>query len=312
MEQKPNIVFLDAYSLGDADLSEIKALGNYTAYENTRKEEVVERAKDAEVIITNKVMIDRAAMEQLPKLRLIAISATGLNNVDLDAAKDLGITVKNAIGYSTHAVTETTIGAALALYRQIPYYDEYTKEEYAHQDRQFHFGRPVRSLYGKRWGIIGLGNIGHAVAKVATALGCAVAYTSTSGITREEIYPAKTLTELLTWADIISIHCPLNAQTHNLISAPELESMHRSAILINVARGGIVNEAALAEGLNRNELAGAALDVFTEEPLTESNPLFKVQDPRKLILSPHNAWAAEEAVKVLVECIRDNIRNFYA
>ncbi len=310
--KKPDIVFLDAYSLGNADLSKIKALGNYTAYETTRREEVVERCKDAEVVISNKVMIDREAMQSLPKLRLIAIAATGMNNVDLEAAKEFGITVRNAVGYSTHSVTETTIGAALALYRQIPYYDRYTKEKYPLQDRQFHFGREVHTLHGKRWGIIGLGNIGHEVAKVATALGCEVAYTSTSGVTREEEYPAMTLTELLTWADIISIHCPLNARTHNLIDAPELASMRRSAILINVARGGIVNEAALAEGLNRNELAGAALDVFTSEPFTSESPLMQVHDKNRLLLSPHNAWSAEESVKILVECIRDNIRNFYA
>lgn len=310
-QQRPGIVFLDAYSLGDADLSGIKALGDYTAYETTRPEEVVERCREAEVIITNKVMIDREAMRSLPRLRLIAIAATGMNNVDLDAARELGITVRNAVGYSTHSVTETTIGAALALFRRIPYYDRYTKEQYPLQDRQFHFGRPVRTLHGKHWGIIGLGNIGREVAKVAQALGCEVAYTSTSGTPREESYPARTLSELLPWADVISIHCPLNDRTRNLIAAPELKAMRPSAILINVARGGIVNEAALAEGLNRGELAGAALDVFSSEPFTPDCPLMQVADKEKLLLSPHNAWAAEEAVKTLVNCIRDNITDFY-
>lgn len=311
MDQKPNIVFLDAYTLGDADLAEVKALGNYTAYEYTEPEEVLERCKDADVVITNKVVMDRATLKALPRLRLIAIAATGMNNIDMEAAKELGITVKNAVGYSTHSVTETTIGAALALYRQIPYYDRYTKEKYPGAARQFHCGRQTHSLWGKHWGIIGLGNIGHEVAKVAKALGCEVAFTSTTGVKREEIYPEMLLTELLTWADVISIHCPLTPHTHDLISAPELKSMRSSAIIINVARGGIINEWALKEALNRGEIMGAALDVFSEEPLTKENPLMEVMDKDKLILSPHNAWSPAESVKILVDCIRDNIANFY-
>ncbi len=310
MNTKPNIVFLDEYSLGNADLQPIKALGNYTGYRTTSPDEVVERCREAEVIISNKVVIDRQTMESLPHLRLIAIAATGMNNVDLKAAEELGITVKNAVGYSTHSVTETTIGAALALYRQIGYYDNYTKTQYAHSSLQFHFGRPTYSLYGAKWGIIGLGNIGREVAKVATALGCEVRYTSTSGTKREEAYEAMSLCELLTWADVISIHCPLNAHTLNLIDAPELEIMKPNAIIINVARGGIVNEKNLAEALNRGAIAGAALDVFTEEPLTENNPLLHVNNPEKLLLSPHNAWSPKESVERLIGCIVKNIETF--
>lgn len=310
METKPNIVFLDEYSLGDADLQRIKALGNYTGYRTTSPDEVVERCREAEVIITNKVIIDRRAMESMPRLRLIAIAATGMNNVDLEAAAELGITVKNAVGYSTHAVTETTIGAALALYRQIPYYDNFTKTRYAQSSLQFHFGRPTFSLHGAKWGIIGLGNIGREVAKVATALGCEVRYTSTSGTKRKEEYEEVSLCELLTWADVVSIHCPLNAHTLNLIDAPELEIMKPTAILINVARGGIVNEAHLAEALNRGAIAGAALDVFTQEPFHEDNPLLHVNNPEKLLLSPHNAWSPRESVERLIGCIVQNIENF--
>ena len=178
-----NIVFLDEYSLGGIDLSRIKQLGNYTGYEKTTPGEIAERCIDADIVITNKVPLRAEAIKVLPQLKLICIAATGMNNVDLEAAAERGIEVRNAVGYSTHAVTETTIGAAIALLRQSIYYDRYVKSgEYAASDAPFHFGRPLHQLYGKRWGIIGLGAIGHKVAEVAAALGCQIAYTSTSGV----------------------------------------------------------------------------------------------------------------------------------
>lgn len=310
-KMKPKIVFLDEYSLGGADLSAIRALGDYTGYATTRREETAERCRDAEVAITNKVPMRRDTLERLPRLRLICVAATGMNHIDLEAAAERGIAVRNAVGYSTHSVTETTIGAAIALLRQTVYYDRYVKSEYAGSPLQYHFGRTTRQLYGSRWGIVGLGNIGHNVARVARALGCEVAYTSTSGVVREEEYPALPLDELLGWADVVSIHAPLNERTRGLIGARELARMKPSAILINVARGGIVDEAALAAALDRGELAGAGLDVFAHEPIEEGNPLLSVREPDRLLLSPHNAWSPVEAVGVLVECIARNIRGFY-
>lgn len=309
---KPNIVFLDAYSLGKADLSAIRALGNYTEYEYTRRDQIIERCREAEVAITNKVVFDRATLEQLPRLRLICVAATGMNHIDLEAAAERGIAVKNAVGYSTHSVTETTIGAAIALMRQVIYYDRYVKQEYGGSERQYHFGRTTHQLFGSRWGIIGLGNIGHSVAKVAEALDCEVAYTSTSGVAREEPYPCLPLDELLAWADVVSIHAPLNDRTRGLIGARELARMKPSALLINVARGGIVDEAALAAALDEGRLAGAALDVFAHEPLEADSPLLRLRNADRLLLSPHNAWSPVEAVAVLVECIARNIRKFYA
>ena len=306
---KPNIVFLDEYSLGGADLASIRALGNYTAYETTRPAEVVGRCREADIIITNKVPFDAATLRALPRLRLICIAATGMNHIDLAAAAECGVTVKNAVGYSTHAVTETTIGAAIALLRQTVYYDRYTKVRYAGAERQFHFGRTTRQLHGSRWGIVGLGNIGHSVARVAEALGCEVAYTSTSGVARKESYPRMPLDELLAWADIVSVHCPLTDRTRGLIGARELSLMKPSALVINVARGGIVDEAALAAALDAGQIAGAALDVFVHEPLDVGNPLLAVREPDRLLLSPHNAWSPVEAVEVLVGCIARNIRE---
>lgn len=308
---QPNIVFLDQYSLGGADLKAIRALGNYTGYETTRREEVLERCREADVAITNKVVFRRETMQRLPRLKLICAAATGMNHIDLDAAAELGIAVKNAVGYSTHSVTETTIGAAIGLLRQVVYYDRYVKTEYAGSELQYHFGRTTHQLHGSRWGIVGLGNIGRNVAGVAEALGCEVAYTSTSGVVREEPYPALSLDELLRWADVVSIHAPLTDRTRGLIGARELALMKPSAILINVARGGIVDETALAAALDNGVLAGAGLDVFAHEPLETDSPLLRVKDPYRLLLSPHNAWSPVEAIEVLVDCIVRNIKDFY-
>ena len=308
---KPNIVFLDQYSLGGADLSAIRALGSYTGYETTQPDRILERCREADIVITNKVPFDRATMQALPRLRLICVAATGMNQIDLEAAAELGIAVKNAVGYSTHAVTETTIGAAIGLLRQIGYYDRFVKSSYAGSDRQFHFGRTTGQLHGKTWGIIGLGNIGHAVARVAEALGCRVVYTSVSGTVREEPYPALSLDELLRTADVVSIHAPLTPRTRGLIGTRELALMKSSALLINVARGGIVDERALAEALDAGRLAGAALDVFEHEPIEVGNPLLTIKEPDRLLLSPHNAWSPVEAVEVLIDCIVENIRTYY-
>ena len=306
-----NIVFLDESSLGSADLAPLRALDCYTGYPATRREEVLDRCREADIVITNKVPFRRETMQALPRLRLICIAATGMNHIDLEAAAELGVTVKNAVGYSTHAVTETTIGAAIGLRRQILYYDRYVKAQYAASGQQFHYGPATHQLYGSKWGIVGMGNIGRNVARIAEALGCEVRYTSTSGVARREDYPALPLGELLAWADVVSIHAPLTEKTRGLIGARELAQMKPSAILINVARGGIVDEAALAEALDNDRLAGAGLDVFAHEPIEPGNPLLALRNPDRLLLSPHNAWSAIESLKVLVDCIAQNIKDFY-
>ena len=304
------IVFLDEYSICNRDISHIKSLGEYVGYETTLPEQVVERCYDADIVITNKVVLDAQIIASLPKLKLICVAATGMNNVDLVAATEQGIEVKNAIGYSTYAVAETTICSALSLLREVTYYDHFFKSgEYASAERIFNFDRPTAQLRGKRWGIIGMGNIGREVARLAEAFGCEVSYFSTSGIARDEQYPALSLNELLSSSDIVSVHCPLTTRTANLIAEKELSQMKPSAILINVARGGIVNEEALAEALNNQTIRGAALDVFTSEPLRES-PLYNLRDPYRLLASPHNAWSSVEAIDRLVECITNNIKEF--
>ena len=281
---KPNIVFLDEYTLGGADLTRLHELGRYTGYSTTAPDEVADRCRDAEIVITNKVVMRRETLAALPGLRLICIAATGMNNIDLDAAAELDIAVRNAAGYSTHSVAETTLGAAIALRRHIVYYDRYVKSgAYSAAGQQFHFAKPTHQLYGSKWGIVGLGAIGHEVARLAAAFGC---------------------------ADTVSVHAPLNDHTRGLIGAPELAVMKQSAILVNVARGGIVDEAALAEALDRGSVAGAALDVFSREPLAADNPLLGIREPDRLLLSPHNAWSPREAIDVLVGCIAENIEEF--
>ena len=304
------IVFLDEYSLGGNDLSSIKSLGDYTAYDRTPAELVLERCKGATVVISNKVYLSRETMQQLPDLKLIAIAATGMNNVDLEAAAELGIEVKNVSGYSTYSVAEATLCGALSLLKNSSYYDNYFKSgAYAATTDIFHFGRPISMLRGKNWGIIGLGAIGRQVATLAEAFGCKVAYYSTSGVAREESYPRMEFSELLAWADVVSIHSPLNAQTAGLIGEAELQQMKPTAIIINVARGGIIDESALANALNNKTIAGAALDVFSKEPLP-SSPLYTLKDSHSLLASPHTAWAADDAVNKLIEGIYINIKEF--
>lgn len=311
--EKPKIVFLDEYTLSGADTGRLRALGDYTGYEQTAPAEVADRCRGAEVVITNKVVIDRARMEALPHLRLICVAATGMNNIDLEAARERGIEVRNAAGYSTHSVAETTLGAAIALRRQTVWYDRFVKSgAYSASGRQFHFHGANHQLHGSHWGIVGLGTIGHEVARLAAAFGCEVRYTSTSGVARAEQYPALPLAGLLAWADVISVHCPLNDRTRGLIGAAELRQMKPTALLINVARGGIVDEAALAAALDGGQIAGAALDVFCAEPPAADSPLLHLAEPDRLLLSPHNAWSPLEAVDVLIGCIERNIREFYA
>lgn len=306
------IVFLDEYSVCGRNLDAIRRFGDYVGYATTSPEQVVERSKDAEIVITNKVVLDAKTIAALPHLRLICVAATGMNNVDLNAAAEHNVLVRNAVGYSTYSVAETTICSALSLLREVIYYDEYFKSgRYAASDRIFNFDRPTAQLRGKRWGIIGMGNIGREVARLAEAFGCEVCYYSTSGIARDEGCKSVSLNELLSESDVVSIHSPLNDRTRSLVGAEQLRLMRRSAILINVARGGIVDEQALADALNEDAIRGAAFDVFTSEPLRTS-PLYNLRDPYKFLASPHNAWSSVEAIDRLIGCIEQNIADYMA
>jgi lactate dehydrogenase-like 2-hydroxyacid dehydrogenase len=307
-----NILFLDSYSIGNADVSELKALGKWTAYETTSPEQVVERCADAEVIITNKVKLMRPELDALPKLKLICIAATGMNNVDLKAAAEKGIAVKNVADYSTDSVAEQTFTTALGLIHHTRYYDDYVKSGAYGKSGQFtHHGRSFFEIKGKKWGIIGMGHIGRRVAEIATAFGAEVSYFSTSGKNLEAGYPHQHLEKLLADCDIVSIHAPLNDSTRNLLNDETLCQMKPSAILVNVGRGGIVNEADLVVALREGRLAGAGLDVFEEEPLPANHTLRSPDIQEKLLLTPHIAWASIEARQRLVDTMVQQIALFF-
>jgi glycerate dehydrogenase len=287
------------------------SLGNVILYKETLPKETISRLADCEIAITNKVVIGRKEMAANPQLKLICVAATGTNNIDLVAAKELGIEIRNVKGYSTESVTQVTFSVLLALLTQTAYFDRYVKSgEYSHSPHFSHFGHEFWQLSGKTFGIIGLGEIGLQVAKVASAFGCDIIYYSTSGKNHNPSYKSVGLDELLSKSDIVSIHAPLNPQTENLITFEKLGLMKRSAYIINVGRGGIINETDLANAIDANLIAGAAIDVFTKEPIVSDNPLLKVRKSGKLLLTPHIAWASVEARKKLLEGICNNIKSF--
>ena len=243
-----NIVFLDSSTVGNVpNIHRFQDFGELKIYHNTLPDQLFERTRDADIIITNKVMIDREIMSHAKKLKLICIAATGMNNVDLEYARKNKISVINVENYSTYSVTQSTFSMLLYLLNHARYYDEYVKSgSYAKSPIFTHHGRTFYELKDKVYGIIGLGNIGKSVAKLAEAFGCRIIYYSTSGKNIDPQYRRVELDKLLTISDIISIHAPLNDKTRDLISYKELIKMKSHAILINVGRGGIVNEKDLA------------------------------------------------------------------
>lgn len=301
------IVFLDALTLGECDLAPIARLGELVSYPYTSRAQCLERCEDADVLITNKVVLDKEILTQLPKLRLICIAATGMNNVDLEAAKALNIRVKNVVGYSTESVVQHTMMLVLGLLGKISYYDSYVKSgAYTKSPIFVHLAHNLGDIEGKKWGIIGMGNIGRRVASIAMSMGASVSYYSTSGKNAQP-YPSGSLETLLKESDIVSIHAPLNPSTQGLIGARELQLLKPKAILVNVGRGGIVDERALGEELKRREIY-AGLDVFEAEPMSVENPLLCPKiPPERLLLTPHVAWAYAKSRQRLIEGIAQNI-----
>jgi len=306
------IVFLDASTVGNVtNKDEIRRLGDYVEYPVTSHEQRIERLVDADVVIVNKVKIDRDVIAACPKIQLVCVAATGLNNIDLACAEEKGVTVKNVAGYSTNSVAQVTFALVLELLIRTQYYNEYIQSgDYSLSPIFTHYGKPFAELAGKQHGIIGLGAIGKRVAAIAEAFGAHVCYYSTSGKNFVSQYKHLDLNELLHTSDIVSIHAPLNERTNNLLGISQLRMMKPSAILVNVGRGGIVDEKALAEAIDTNIIAGAGLDVFTQEPILPQNPLLTVKNREKLLLLPHIAWASIEARTLLISRIAENIKNF--
>lgn len=308
----PNICILDAKTLGeDCDLSTVEQFGKVHVYQTTQPGEVIPRIKDQEIIITNKVVLNAANLKYAENLKLICVTATGTNNIDLDYAGSRNIAVCNVAGYSTDSVVQHTFALLFYLLESLAYYDHYVKsQQYAHSDIFTHLNRAFWELKGKTWGIIGLGTIGSRVAAIAESFGCHIVYYSTSGKNNHRQYRRLELNTLLKTADVISIHAPLNQQTYHLIGLDELRQMQKHAILLNLGRGGIVHESDLAQALDDGLIAAAGLDVLEKEPLEESNPLLKIKHSRNLIITPHIAWASKEARTTLLQEVALNIEAF--
>lgn len=289
----------------------IAELGEYVTYEFTPSAEVMERVQGADVIITNKKLMTREVMASLPDLKLICITATGVNNVDLKAAAELGIVVKNVAGYSTASVTQVTFALLLELMCKIGDFDRYVKDgKYSVSNSFTRLNPSFDELAGKVFGIVGLGAIGRSVAGVAKAFGAEVIYYSTSGANNNADYRRVEMEELLRTADIISIHAPLNEQTNNLFDYKELSQMKPTSIIVNVGRGGIVNEAALARAIDEKIIGGACFDVFTKEPILKENPLMSIKNMDRVVFTPHIAWASLQARERLMELVYQNIVNW--
>ena len=305
------IVFLDAETMGDVSFAPVEVLGEFVSYDRSTPEEALERVADCDVLIINKIKVDKALIDAAPSLKLICEAATGINNIDVGYAASKGIPVRNAVGYSTDSVVQATFMHLLSLVGNAPYYDEVVKS--GHYSRSGIFTDVTvnwSELAGKNMGIVGLGNIGSKVAAIAKAFGMNVSYFSTSGTSHNPDYPSLPLEEMLASSDVVSIHAPLNERTMGLIGAGELALMKPGAYLINMGRGGIVDEAALAEAVDNGVIAGAALDVFLTEPLPLDSPFLKMQHPERMRLAPHVAWASVEARSRLVGMIAENIRTF--
>jgi glycerate dehydrogenase len=304
-----NIVLLDALTLGGADISAIERLGQLTIYETTSQEETIERCLGAQIILTNKVVIDKEVMDACPSLKLICVTATGMNNIDLDYAKHKGIAVKNAAGYSTNSVTQLTFSILLYLLNHMKYYDHFGQNEWQYANIFTNLTKSFWEISGKRWGIIGLGTIGKNVAKVATAFGAQVCYYSTSGANSDTTYPQEDLQTLLSSCDIISIHAPLNDNTKDLINKENLHLIKHGAALLNMGRGGIVNEADVCNEIDWREIFYGT-DVLSAEPMVGDSPFLLVQNKQRLCITPHIAWGSEEARKELIKITTKNIKEF--
>ena len=306
-----NIVILDGYSANPGDLSwkELESLGNVTVYDRTSPSETVTRAAEAEVVLTNKVVIGRGEMAQLPHLKYIGVLATGYNVVDIEAAHERGITVTNVPAYSTESVAQMVFAHLLTVTNRIEHYAIANREGRWSSNPDFcYWDLPHMELSGKLFGVIGLGNIGQRVAAIAHAFGMRVcAYTSKSEKQLPSYVEKKSMEEILSACDVISLHCPLTPDTHHLINSQTLQQMKPSAILINTGRGPLIDDQAVADALAEGRLAAFCADVLTEEPPKATNPLLAQPNA---FTTPHIAWASTEARIRLLHIAIDNVRSF--
>lgn len=310
-----NIVFLDRTGIpATHDIPRPSFPHTWTEYDRTSAEETYERVKDADIVVTSKVLFGRELMAKLPKLKLIAITATGTNNVDLVAAKELGIAVKNVTGYSSVTVPEHVLGMIFSLKHSLMNYhfDQVTSDRWATCGQFCYTDYPITDVRGATLGVFGKGNLGTEVGRLAGLVGMNVLYAEhkDAATVREGYTPFE---EVLKQSDIITLHCPLTETTQNLINADTLAMMKPTAYLINTGRGPLVDEAALLDALENRTIAGAALDVLVKEPPSIDNPLIQAAKRLpNLLITPHIAWASDSAVTTLVNKVAQNIEDFVA
>ena len=304
------LVILDRATLGfDVDVSIFEKFGEVISYDVTKANETLERVKDADIVITNKVVINKEHMDN-SKMKLVCITATGTNNVDLVYAKEKNIEVKNVAGYSTSSVVQVAFSMIFHFVTKLDYYKKYVDEGNWQKSEIFtHIDMPIFELANKRVGIIGLGEIGRDFAKKAKAFDCEVVYYSTSGKNSNDEYKRVELEELLSTCDIISIHAPLNESTKDLLNYENMKNIKDGAILLNLGRGGIINENDLARIIDEKEIF-CGIDVVSVEPIKESNPLLNVKNKNRLLLTPHIGWASVEARTRLINLVAKNIEEF--
>ena len=304
------IVFLDAATMGDVSFEPFERLGEFVSYPMSTPEQARERVADADVLMINKVLVNKELIDAAPDLKLVCVAATGVNNIDVDYAASKGIPVRNVAGYSTDSVAQSTFMHILSLAGGAPYFDESVKS--GSYSRSGIFTDPNwnwTELAGKTIGIIGMGNIGRKVAAIAQAFGMDVCYYSTSGTAHCKEYPCLSLDELLKVSDVVSVHAPLNERTLNLLGAKEFAMMKPTAYVVNAGRGAIIVEKDLADAVDNGVIAGAGIDVFVQEPIPEDHPYLKMRHPERMRLAPHVAWASVEARKRLVAMMADNVRK---
>ncbi|MBE6062797.1 MAG: D-2-hydroxyacid dehydrogenase [Clostridium butyricum] len=306
------IVVLDGKTLGNVDYIKLNEFGQVIYYDTTLNDEVSERIKDADVVLTNKVILNEDNLKDANNVELICEMATGYNNIDIKYAKKRKIAVTNVAGYSTNTVAQHTFAMLLHLYNNLNYYDNYVKSgEYSKCGMFTNLDVTYNDLCGKIWGIVGLGAIGKRVARIAQAFGARVLYYSTSGQNSNQDFARVEFDELLSTCDVISIHAPLTDKTKGLFNYEAFTKMKKEAILVNVGRGPIVVDEDLAQALEEEIIGGAALDVFDIEPLNDDNPLMRVRNKERLLLTPHVAWASIEARNRLFEDVLENISAYY-
>lgn len=298
--------------MGDTPLEEIGKLGQLVRFENSTPAQARERVRDADVTILNKIRVDEAFLDAAPKLKLICEAGTGTDNIDLRLCEKRGVGVRNVSAYSTDSVAQLTWTLILALSGRLFHYDAFVKDgSYTLGGLHTDSAHPFTELSGKTIGIVGMGAIGSRVAGIAEAFGMKVVYFSTSGTSHCKEYPSVSLEPLLSEADVVSVHAPLNGRTAGLIDYSGICQMKPSAFIVNTGRGGIVVEADLARALDEGRIAGAGLDVYAKEPLPEDSPLLHLAHPERLILTPHVAWSSREARGRLADRMAENIRQVF-